>query len=90
MVIKVFSVKNEAGALFKSLSVFSLRDINLLKIESRPVHGKPWDYYFYLDIEENIECEACRNAIKHLEEITTYHKILGCYKEGLSFEKKND
>ena len=86
----VFGTPNTPGILFKCLSVFALRDIGLSKIESRPVHGKPWEYYFYLDIEENIECEACRNAIKHLEEITTYHKILGCYKEGLSFEKKND
>ncbi len=78
----VFSVKNEAGALFKSLSVFSLRDINLLKIESRPVHGKPWDYYFYLDIEENINNEKGMKAINHLEEITSYLKILGCYPKG--------
>ena len=75
----VFSTKNEPGVLFKSLSVFALRDINLLKIESRPVHGKPWEYYFYMDIEENINNERGKNAINHLKEIATYLKILGCY-----------
>ena len=78
----VFSTKNEAGVLFKSLSVFALRDINLLKIESRPVHGTPWEYYFYLDFEENINNEKGINAINHLKEIATYLKILGCYPKG--------
>lgn len=78
----VFSSENIPGILFKSLSVFALRDINLSKIESRPVHGKPWEYFFYLDIEENLNNERCINAINHLKEITTYLKILGCYPKG--------
>ncbi|NIR50750.1 prephenate dehydratase [candidate division KSB1 bacterium] len=75
----VFSFKDIPGALFKSLSVFALRDINLLKIESRPLHGSPWKYFFYLDFEGSLEETASRNAINHLKEITTFLKVLGSY-----------
>ena len=75
----VFSMKSIPGALFKSLSVFALRDIDLLKIESRPLRGRPWDYIFYLDFAGNMGEERCQNAIRHLEEITTQLKVLGSY-----------
>ena len=79
----IFSMKNIPGALFKSLSVFALRDIDLLKIESRPLRGKPWAYLFYLDFSGNLQEERCKNAIRHLEEITSFLKVLGSYKSGL-------
>ena len=75
----VFATKHIPGALFKSLSVFFLRDINLLKIESRPLRGKPWQYIFYLDFEGNIDQQNCQNALKHLEEIAQFLKVLGSY-----------
>ena len=75
----VFSMKSIPGALFKSLSVFALRDIDLLKIESRPLRGRPWDYIFYLDFAGNMEEERCQNAIRHLQEITSMLKVLGSY-----------
>ena len=78
----VFSTSNVPGALFKSLSVFALRDIGLSKIESPPLHGKPWQYFFYLDIEDNIENKRCERAINHLQEITDFFKVLGCYRRG--------
>jgi prephenate dehydratase len=78
----VFAMKNIAGALFKCLSVFSLRDIDLCKIESRPLRNKPWQYMFYLDFSGNMEAPECRNAIRHLEEITTFIKVLGSYPSG--------
>ncbi len=74
-----FAMKNIPGALFKSLSVFALRDIDLLKIESRPLRGKPWAYLFYLDFAGNMAEERCQNAIRHLEEITSFLKVLGSY-----------
>jgi prephenate dehydratase len=82
----VFSFKDIPGALFKSLSVFALRDINLLKIESRPLHGSPWKYFFYLDFEGSMCEEASRNAVNHLKEITTFLKVLGSYPKGREVE----
>ncbi|MBI3942811.1 MAG: bifunctional chorismate mutase/prephenate dehydratase, partial [Chloroflexi bacterium] len=75
----VYAMKNVPGALFKSLSVFALRDIDLTKIESRPLKGKPWEYLFYLDFAGHMEEEHCRNAIHHLQEIASFLRILGSY-----------
>ncbi|HCQ01579.1 MAG TPA: bifunctional chorismate mutase/prephenate dehydratase, partial [Candidatus Latescibacteria bacterium] len=47
----VFSVPHESGTLFKVMSAFALRDISINKIESRPLIGSPWEYFFYLDFE---------------------------------------
>ncbi len=78
----VFAFKNVPGALFKCLGVFSMRDINLVKIESRPIHGKPWAYMFYLDFEGHANDERSRNALNHLKEITLFIKTLGSYPPG--------
>lgn len=78
----VFSTKNIPGALFKCLSVFALRDIDLYKIESRPVHGKGFEYMFYLDFAGDWRMEAEQNALNHLQEITNFFRLLGSYKVG--------
>jgi len=74
----VFSLKNISGALFKALSVFALRDLDLCKIESRPVHRRPWEYVFFVDILRG-EDEAMRKALQHLAEIAGFVKVLGVY-----------
>jgi len=73
-----FAVRNVPGALFKALSVFALRDIDLSKIESRPVPGRPWEYVFYVDIPRG-EDEASKNALRHLAEICEFVTVLGIY-----------
>jgi prephenate dehydratase len=78
----VFSTRNVPGALFRSLSAFALRDINLTKIESRPLRGKPWEYLFYLDFAGHIEDPVCRNALSHLAELADLLRVLGCYPMG--------
>jgi prephenate dehydratase len=74
-----FSTRNMPGALFKCLSVFALRDINLTKLESRPLRGRPWEYFFYLDFLGNLREKTCRKALDHLSEITDFLRVLGCY-----------
>ena len=74
----VFQVKNTPGALFKSLSVFALRDISLSKIESRPMRGRPWEYVFYVDFLRGDD-EPARNALRHLGEVAEFVKVLGIY-----------
>jgi prephenate dehydratase len=76
----VFSAENVPGALFRCLSVFALRDIDLTKMESRPLRGRPWEYFFYLDFIGNVKEERCRNAVAHLGEVTNFLRVLGCYK----------
>jgi len=74
-----FKVKNVPGALFKSLSVFALRDISLSKIESRPMRGRPWEYVFYVDFLRGDD-EPARNALRHLGEVAEFVKVLGIYR----------
>ena len=75
----VFSTRNIPGALYKCLSVFALRDIDLTKMESRPLHGRPWEYFFYIDFVGNIHDERCKKALAHLSEVTNVLRVLGCY-----------
>ena len=74
-----YKVKNVPGSLFKSLSVFALRDISLSKIESRPLRGKPWEYVFYVDFLRGDD-EPARNALRHLGEVADFVKVLGIYR----------
>jgi prephenate dehydratase len=78
----VFTTRNIPGALFRSLSAFALRDLNLLKIESRPLRGKPWEYLFYLDFVGRVDDPNSRNALNHLRELADLLQILGCYPKG--------
>jgi prephenate dehydratase len=78
----VFSTRNIPGALFRAMSAFSLRDINLTKIESRPLRGKPWEYLFYLDLLGRVDDPKVQNALGHLGELADFLRLLGCYPKG--------
>jgi prephenate dehydratase len=75
----VFSLANAPGALFKALSVFALRDLDLTKIESRPIRGRPWEYLFYVDIPVSRQDLRCARALVHLAEFARTLRTLGSY-----------
>ena len=75
----MFLTAHEPGSLVKALSCFSAYGINLLRIESRPISGKPWEYSFYVDVDGSVEQRACREAVRALREGTLSVKVLGSY-----------
>ena len=75
----IFAVVSKPGALYKSLKEFALRDINLTRLESRPSKREPWEYIFYTDFEKGLHEKETQEALKSLEECTTFIKIIGSY-----------
>ena len=85
----VFTLKSAPGALFKALSVFALRDIDLSKLESRPVPGRPWEYLFYLDVAAAREDLQCARAMVHLAEFAPSLRTLGSYPRWQDPDERN-
>ena len=69
----------QAGALVEALLVLRNHSLIMTRLESRPIHGNPWEEMFYLDIQANLESDEMRCALKELGEITRSMKVLGCY-----------
>ena len=75
----IFSTGNQPGALYEVLKIYSENGINLVKLESRPIHGKPWEYMFCVDLEADVESEAFKPILEMLKAKTDYLMILGSY-----------
>ncbi len=75
----VVSIRDEVGALQRTIQPFSSRNISLCKIESRPSRRKPWDYYFFIDVIGHYEDAPVREAIGELEGYCPFIKWLGSY-----------
>jgi prephenate dehydratase len=76
----VFELQHLPGALYHALAPFARRNINMMKIESRPMHGKPWQYRFHLDLQASAREPEVRAAIAELEKLSAQFRILGSYK----------
>lgn len=75
----IMDIKHRTGALYNVLRLFKQRNINLLKIESRPIIGRPWEYMFFFDFEGNIEEERVKNLIESLKCQCNNVRLLGNY-----------
>jgi 3-deoxy-7-phosphoheptulonate synthase len=75
----VFSTPNEPGALFEVMRIFADQNINMVKLESRPIHGKPWQYMFYADVETDILAPGSEPVLDLIRNKTAFLKILGSY-----------
>lgn len=76
----VLSTAHKAGSLYNVLQYFAENNINLLKIESRPIVNKPWEYFFYIDFQGSLNDEKVKLAVQSIEENSHYFKLIGCYR----------
>lgn len=74
-----FEVPHISGSLYNILSHFIYNDLNMNKIESRPIPEKQWEYHFFVDFDGNLNDSAVKNALRGIREETTNFKILGNY-----------
>ncbi|HKP12309.1 MAG TPA: prephenate dehydratase domain-containing protein, partial [Blastocatellia bacterium] len=86
----VFRVANRPGSLFRALAVFALRDIDLAKIESRPIEGRPWEYSFYLDLIGDQHEPRIERALAHLGEMIESIRVLGSYPKAVTTDKRRN
>jgi prephenate dehydratase len=75
----VFQLDHRPGALYHALEPFARRSVNMMKIESRPVHGSPWQYRFYLDLQASRRDPEVAAALSELEGLVVDLRILGSY-----------
>lgn len=74
-----FEVPHESGSLYHMLSHFIYNNLNMTKIESRPIEGRTWEYRFFVDFEGNLADGAVKNALRGLREEASNMKVLGNY-----------
>lgn len=74
-----FEVPHESGSLYHILSHFIYNNLNMIKIESRPIEERNWEYRFFVDFEGNLSDSAVKNALRGIREEARYMKILGSY-----------
>lgn len=75
----VFSTADEPGALSRCLAIFSGHGVNMTKLESRPIHGRPWEYRFHVDVKLPTGPEAFDAALAELGAVAKEVRVLGIY-----------
>jgi len=84
----VMAVAHQPGSLYRALGALAERNINLMKLESRPSRNRPWEYVFYLDFEGHREDEPVAAALEELKSYTNYLKVLGSFPRDLRGESQ--
>lgn len=77
----IFSIPHNPGSLYSILQEFALRNINLTRIESRPTKNIPWEYYFFVDLEGNVNNDKISASLLSVKSATIFFKLLGSYKK---------
>lgn len=80
----VLTARHAAGALYDILGCFAKEQVNLFRIESRPVPDRPWEYFIFLDAEGSIQSDAVKRALTAVQAQCPYFKFLGSYRKGTS------
>ena len=75
----VMATAHQPGSLYRCLGMLAAKQINLLKLESRPSRQRAWEYVFYVDFEGHREDPTVRSALADLAEHTTFCKVLGSF-----------
>jgi len=75
----VMSTTQKPGALVEALLVLKSNEINMTKLESRPIRGRPWEEMFYIDVEGNVDDGPMQKALEELQATTRVCNVLGCY-----------
>ena len=79
----VLAARHKVGALHEILGSFAREQINLFRIESRPIPNRSWEYFIYLDAEGSIADEGVKRAIEAVQNQCQFSKFLGSYKKGV-------
>ncbi len=75
----VFGVSHVPGSLYRCIGAFAERHLNLVKLESRPKLGRPWEYIFYADVEQSADDDAMIDALAEVSRHATFTRVLGSY-----------
>ncbi len=75
----IMTTDQKAGALVDALLVLKAHNVNMSKLESRPIHGNPWQEMFYIDVQGNLADNDMAKAITELKQMSPKLKVLGCY-----------
>ena len=75
----ILATSQEPGALVDCLVVLKEYGINMSKLESRPIQGRPWEEMFYIDLEANLRASAMQDCLAKLTQLTRFITVLGCY-----------
>ncbi|MBP1736506.1 MAG: Chorismate mutase [Oscillospiraceae bacterium] len=76
----LFALPHESGSLYKIITVFAEHGLNLLKLESRPIAGRSWEYRFFMDFAGHLDDPGMETVLRQVAECTTEFRVLGNYR----------